>query len=31
VLGRRPRDFADYAHDAAAAGVWSAAADGGLR
>lgn len=25
VLGRRPRDFADYAHDAAATGVWSTA------
>jgi uncharacterized protein YbjT (DUF2867 family) len=24
VLGRRPRDFADYAHDAAATGIWSA-------
>ncbi|MFC4604370.1 NmrA family transcriptional regulator [Rhodococcus kronopolitis] len=24
VLGRRPRDFADYARDAAATGVWSA-------
>jgi hypothetical protein len=24
VLGRRPRDFADYAHDTAAAGIWSA-------
>jgi uncharacterized protein YbjT (DUF2867 family) len=24
VLGRRPRDFADYAHDTAATGVWSA-------
>lgn len=25
VLGRRPRDFADYAHDTAATGVWSPA------
>ena len=24
VLGRRPRDFADYAHDTAATGIWSA-------
>jgi hypothetical protein len=24
VIGRRPRDFADYAHDTAAAGIWSA-------
>ena len=24
ALGRRPRDFADYARDAAAAGVWTA-------
>ena len=24
VLGRRPRAFADYAHDAAATGIWSA-------
>jgi uncharacterized protein YbjT (DUF2867 family) len=24
VLGRRPRDFADYAHDTAATGLWSA-------
>ena len=31
VLGRRPRDFADYAHDTAATGVWSPAAAGGLR
>ena len=31
VLGRRPRDFADYAHDTAATGVWSPAADKGLR
>ena len=23
VLGRRPRDFADYAHDTAATGIWS--------
>jgi hypothetical protein len=27
VLGRRPRDFADYAHDAAATGVWSKAGE----
>ncbi|MDJ0821999.1 MAG: NmrA family transcriptional regulator [Paracoccaceae bacterium] len=26
ALGRPPRDFADYAHDAAKAGAWSAAA-----
>ena len=31
VLGRRPRDFADYAHDTAATSVWSPAADKGLR
>jgi len=31
VLGRRPRDFADYARDTAATGVWSPAAAGGLR
>jgi len=31
VLGRRPRDFADYAHDTAATGVWSPTAAGGLR
>jgi len=24
VLGHRPRDFADYAHDTAATGIWSA-------
>ena len=23
VLGHRPRDFADYAHDTAATGIWS--------
>jgi uncharacterized protein YbjT (DUF2867 family) len=27
VLGRRPRGFADYAHDAAATGVWSKAGE----
>ena len=26
ALGREPRDFADYARDAAATGVWSASA-----
>ena len=26
ALGREPRDFADYARDAAATGVWNAAA-----
>jgi hypothetical protein len=31
VLGRRPRDFAGYAHDTAATGVWSPAAAGGPR
>jgi uncharacterized protein YbjT (DUF2867 family) len=31
VLGRRPRDFADYAHDTAATGIWSPAAAGRLR
>ena len=31
VLGRRPCDFADSAHDTAATGVWSPAAAGGLR
>ena len=31
VLGRRPRDFAGYAHDTAATGVWSSAAAGGPR
>ena len=25
ALGREPRDFADYARDAAATGVWNAA------
>jgi len=29
VLGRRPREFADYAQDAAATGVWTAGTDGG--
>jgi hypothetical protein len=31
VLGRRPRDFAGYAHDTAATGIWSPAAAGGPR
>jgi hypothetical protein len=26
ALGREPRDFADYAREAAASGVWNAAA-----
>ena len=31
VLGRPARDFADYARDAAAAGVWNTDTDGGSR
>ena len=31
VLGRRPRDFADYAHDTAASGVWSLDTNGTRR
>jgi uncharacterized protein YbjT (DUF2867 family) len=31
VLGRRPRDFADYAYDTAATGVWSPEPDGSVR